>query len=808
VVDEGARVKLGVLTGVTLLSGAILVSEVAFTRYFSFRLWYHYAFMIISVALLGLGAAGTMTALARERLRKVSSERVLGVSAALFGIGLIVAINLLSSLNESFLSGLSGGVNARDFLAVAAYWCILFVPFFFAGCAISWAVQTYAQEISTLYAFDLVGAGVGAFAAALLLARLHPEQVLSLAAAAGLLSAALFASSRRRLEVVVWGLCALGGLLVAFTFVERGSLVGTNITPSKGLANDLAAGGRIVATRPSVSGRVDVVANALRRFAWGVDGSYAGPFPDQLVLRIDGDALTPITRLDGDSASWAFTDFMPSTLPYAIDNPKKVLVIGPGGGMDVVNGLQRGASEVTGVEINAGIIDLMRGQFAHFSGDVYQDPRVRLVYSDGRNFVENTGERYDLVQLTLVDTFAAISSGALALSEDFLYTTEAFRAYLRVLRPGGLLALGRTRSEALTLTALMDAATRGDGGDLGRQLFLSDRPSQLHSLIFLYKKTPFTRDEVAAGVRFVQRAKLRLVYAPGFEPESNPAIVAFLKAPDRDRFIAEFPGDITPETDDRPFYFRETKWSALLGTYRGGRGDILIILVISVVSALGLIVVPLAVTSPSALRERPAHLAFFALIGLGFIVLELAVMTRFVLFLGHPVRSLTVTLCSLLVFSGLGSAASRALLNRRRALPATAAMLVPFVLVAALGLAYGLWLDELFAGWMGLPTAERVAVAVGFLAPLGLAMGFPLPIGLRLLQERDERLVLWAWGLNGFASVIGSVGCIALAQVTGFTGTFAAAAVCYLLALLCLLRATRVSRGAPAAGHDFTSARV
>lgn len=793
--------RLTSLFAVALVSGAILFSEIALTRYFSFRLWYHYAFMIISIALLGLSASATAMALARNRLSRFPAEHVLGMSSAAFGLSLVLALNLLGFLNDRFLTQVYTA-GAQAFLFIASYWVVLFVPFFFAGCALSWAIRTYAGRVSVVYAFDLVGAGLGALCASKVLYAFHPEQALSFAAVAGLLGALLFTAGSSRRATPVWVVCGVGLVLAVGSYFQQGSLLGADVTQSKGLAQDLYAnGGRIIATRPNTNGRVDATTGAVRRFAWGVGGNYQGDFPEQIALRIDGDALTAVTRYDGDFSKWGFSDYMPSTLPYRIGRPKRVLLIGPGGGLDVVNAVNRGAESVTGVEINARIIELVKGEFNEFAGGIYHDPRVEVIHSDGRNFVENTRERYDLVQLTLVDTFAAIASGALSLSEDFLYTEEAFRAYLRTLSPDGMLALGRTQPETLSLLALLHAATADEPDDLASHLFMADHPEILHSLIVLYKRSPLTSEEIARGMTFVSEAQLRLVYAPGHEAESHPEIVRFFRAPDRDAFIANYPTDIAPESDDRPFYFRASKWSALLGTYQPGRGNVLIILGVAVLFAFGLIVAPLSLTERDAVRGHELHLAFFALIGLGFIVLELGLMTKFVLFLGHPVRSLSVTLFSLLVFSGLGSSASRALLGSASAAVSARRRALPFLALIILGVAYGLWLDDLFAGWMGMSLSVRIAIAVALVAPLGFAMGIPLPLGLALLADEREELVLWAWGLNGAASVIGSVGCIALAHAAGYTSTFLAAAICYGLAMIALPRGA----GTPRTKSSFTT---
>jgi hypothetical protein len=784
------------LCGILLISASTLLLEISLTRYFSFHLWFHYAFMIISIALLGLSGASTALALLRRRLERHPPLRVLAASALACAAAILVSLPILGLLS-SWWTAETDASRGWDATIIGMYWLTLFVPFFFAGATLSWAIRTFAGKFNTAYAFDLVGAALGCLLAVVLLSRLHPEQALAAAAVVALASAICFASGERQARALVPGLALAGLVVAALTALAGNRMVGAATTPTKGLARDLQTGARIVASRPSMTGRVDVLQGPGLGFSWGLGGSYRGRFPEQLTVRIDGDALTTITRYDGDFGKWAFTGYSPATLPFIIGRPRSVLVIGPGGGMDVVNALGHGASSVVGVEINHQIIDLVRGEFGDFAGQIYDHPAVRLVHSDGRNYIESSDARYDLVQLTFVDTFAALASGALSLSEDFLYTREAFEAYVHSLSDRGVLAIGMVRAQALSLSVLTEIATRDLGLDLGAHLFIAHHPRKSHSMVFVFSRRPLAAEQVARGIEFVERAGLGIVYAPGHEAVSDAELVRFLGSDDPDAFVTTYPGDIRPETDDKPFFFRRSKWTALLGSSLGGRGNLLIILGVAVVFAIGLIVVPLALTAPGVLARHGRELRAFAFIGLGFIMLEMALLVKFSLFLGHPVRSLAVVLFSMLFFAGLGSAAGRVLLGRgggdRPGLRSASALVVPFALIAAIGLGYGYFLPQLFSRWMGLAIVARVGLAIALLAPLSFLMGMPLPISLALLRSRGEKLVLWAWALNGVASVIGSILTIVLAHGLGYRATFLLAAACYLLASLSLLR-TRAAK--------------
>jgi hypothetical protein len=335
-------------------------------------------------------------------------------------------------------------------------------------------------------------------------------------------------------------------------------------------------------------------------------------------------------------------------------------------------------------------------------------------------------------------------------------------------------------------------ATRGRNLDIAKHILIAENPIWTHSLVVLFKKTPLTDREINQGIDFIEQANLKITYAPQHEDESRSDILQFLKSSDREQFIQSYPGDIRPETDDKPFYFRASKWTALLGNYAGGKGNLLIILGVAIAFAFSFIIVPLVISSREAIRNNGLYLWFFTFIGMGYIFLEMVLLVKFVLFLGHPIRSLTITLFSLLFFSSIGSYFSRLIMSKNlvkgvRALIQRQLML-PFIGISILSIIYGMFLPETFSMWMGLNLYSRIIISVLLIAPLGIMMGMPLPIGMTLLDFKENKLVLWAWGLNGVASVIGSILCIVIAHLMGYKVTFFLSAVCYLAAILCLMR--------------------
>jgi hypothetical protein len=795
--NAGPVRRLALGAGLACLSASVLLLEIALTRYFSFRLWYHYAFMIISIAMLGLTGATVALAVWRKRFEQVRFERFVAACALLAGAAVVAALPALALLNRVWTRGGAGSV-AGALVLVAGYWVVLVVPFGFAGAGIDWVIGKNAESAPTLYAFDLIGAALGCLAAVALLSTLVPERALGAAAALTAIAALLFvgesAAERRRLAP--WILAALLGALAALVGGDR--LLGDRVTPEKGLAKAVSRGARLIATRPSINGRVDVAFLPGWHLVWGATTTSGRDLPAPLQLYIDGDAPTSIMEWSAGSPPLRFLDAMPASLAYAVASPRKVPITGAGGGMDVLNALAHGAERVVAVDINKAILDLVAGPFSKFSGHRYRDPRVSVVHSDGRNYAQGSREEFDLVQTTLVDSFAAISSGALTLSEDFLYTTEGFRVYFRALGPSGLLALGRTVRERLSLVAMIDAAARAEGFDLAPRLLVASNPQNAFGLVVLLQKTPFAAEQLEAAGEFLRGTDLALDYAPGRAIDRE--LAGLFAAEDRAGYVATFSERvrvITPESDDAPFYFRSSKWSALVGTCGGAKGQLLLILAVAVAFVLLGVLLPLYRIAGDALPGNGDALAYFFLVGLGFMALEIGLLVRLGLVLGHPARAITVALFGLPRSTGVGSAFARRWLRGAEESSAEIArrlmgLLFAVALVALLSWRLQPRVIDTIIGW---PLGGRLAAVTLWIAPLGILLGAPMSLGLRALGRSQESLVLWEWGPNGAASVLGSVVTVLVSRQLGFGSAFVLAAPCYGLA------APSVRRARGSAGH-------
>jgi hypothetical protein len=530
-------------------------------------------------------------------------------------------------------------------------------------------------------------------------------------------------------------------------------------------------------------------------------------------LRYDAVAATQITRFDGDPSRLWHLRYDVTSAAYQMRRYRNVLVIGPGGGRDILTALHLGSGPVTGVEINPLTIQLLRRRFRTFTGGLYDGfPGVRIVNDEGRNFVRHANEQYDLIQASLVDTWAASAAGAHALTENYLYTVEAFEDYLRHLTPDGVVSFSRWFSdlpaESLRVVALAVEALRRQGvTDAAAHVLVvrtNEAETRMPSLCtILLKRSPFTADELAELRGWATRMRFLISCAPDdLSRGAPPGEFHQLLGPQAAPFIACYPADISPVYDDRPFFFNRVPLIAWLAHRLGladspvgerpltvGGQTLLISLVAAAASTALLLLIPLAAArwrrgeehAGRTGRKRGALWAlYFAGLGLGFIMVEVVLIQRFSLFLGYPVYALSVVLFTTLLASGIGS-----LIAGRWSQPPVLAKRLPRILAWLCGMLalYALALPRLLDLVLGAPTLVRISVAVAVIAPLGLLMGMPFPTGLRRAAREAEGLVSWAWAVNGGASVLGSTLAVLISMTSGFTAALLAGVASYAVAL-------------------------
>jgi hypothetical protein len=779
------------VAGVALVSATLLMTELALTRIFSVVMYYHFAFLAISIALFGVSASGVFAYVARRRLQSIPTDTLIAVQALIYAVCTIFSLYYLVRLRV----GLSySPENLRLMLEIYA---LAALPFFTGGLVVTFAISRLTSRINTIYAADLIGAALGCLVLIPLLDRLGAPGVVLTAAALSVIAATLFAPPVRRTTVGLVGAVIVGAMLAG----QVTGVAAFDVVDTKGHRGD-----HVLFSKWNSFSRIGVYERTHGN--WSLSAAYQGPLPDTRYMDIDSAASTPILGLRPDLSNAQYLRYELTALAYHLMEMRApasggftALVIGPGGGRDLASALVFGARRVDGIEINPIIADdVMRDRFRDFSGGIYTNPRVTIAVDDGRSFVRRTPNRYDVIQASLVDTWAATAAGAYTLTENTLYTVDAFNDYLDHLSDDGVLAITRWVFDGLRLVSLAQAACAERGWSAADRLLIvrQDRVAT-----FMLKRNPFTANEVAQIRDTAARLGFDVLYAPNTPPPAHDEWIdgtptgdyaRLIVAPDRGQFYQAYHQDIRPTTDDRPFFFHTTKlenqFDVAFGRamlFGNGLSALMTLIGISVTLVVLFVLGPLLIVDRGVKHPRGwlAWLAYFGALGAGFMLIEVSVLQRFVLLLGHPVYSLTVTLFSLLLGTGLGAAWSRRFDERTLRRSAARGLL----LVAAIAIAVVLFAGPLVTWAIPFARTVRMAIAVVTLVPIGVALGIPMPTGLRLLSARAPELVAWAWGMNGALSVLGATLAIFIAMNWGFGVTLLAASATYLIGLLALLSA-------------------
>jgi spermidine synthase len=514
--------------------------------------------------------------------------------------------------------------------------------------------------------------------------------------------------------------------------------------------------------------------------------------------------MSAITQYNGNPESIGFLGDETAALPYTLLSEPEVLVLGAGGGADVLMALYHDAAHIDAVELNPHMTELVAHTFADFAGHVYDDPRVAVHAAEGRRFVAGNDRDYDLIQIGLLDSFAAASAGVHALSESYLYTVEAMRDYLDDLRPGGLLAITRwiksppRDSLKLAATAIEALGQDRNGDPAGRLAVIRS----WNTVTLLVRNGEFSNEDVNAIREFAGSRSFDTAYFPGIDPADTnrfnlldepwlyQGIVAML-GDDASAYFDDYKFHIEPATDDSPYFSHFFKWRSLPEMLQlravGGAGLVewgYLIVVATLLQATVagglLILLPLF----RARRARTGTVRFgtyFLLLGLAFLFVEIAFIQKFTLFLGHPLYAVAVVLASFLVFAGLGSAFSARLVGRTIG-PGLRPVSLAVAGIVGIAVVYLLALPTILDLFTGLADASRILLAVALIGPLALFMGIPFPLGLRRVASEAPDFVPWAWGINGFASVVSAVLATLLAIHFGFAAVIGLALLLYVAA--------------------------
>ena len=810
--ETGRRVRFYLALG--LVTAATLMLQIIETRIISVISWYHLAFFVISIAMFGLTAGAVSVYLRRERFRPEQLSYDLAMAALAFALttdlAMLVQLTLVTGASPSLTS----------LVAWTEFAVCLAVPFFFSGVVVSLALTRSPYAIGTVYGADLIGAAIGCIGVlALLNVTSGPSAVLWVG---GLIALAALGFAGSGLGALPKS-TSLGSQLFRY---RRSIVTGCLLLA---IANTLTPYGvRLTIIKDHLEGPADLAYDRWNSFSritvsqnQTVPPAMFGASPrlprstiELRALNIDGGAGTALYRFDGNLESLGFLRYDVTNLAYAIPDLRTGAVIGVGGGRDVLSQRLFGLSDVTGVEINPIIIDVLKRRFADYTAIAALDG-VKFEVDEARSWLARTPRAFDVIQMSLIDTWAATGAGAFTLTENGLYTVEAWQRFLDRLNPGGLFTVSRWYApgevnETGRLVSLGVATLlANDAAEPRRHLFLA-AAGNVATLIVT--KSPLSPTALGALKNAAEALEFTVLLSPDTAAPSA-MLETIVSAPDRralDQATTGFYLDLTPPTDARPFFFNQLRFSTLLdanvfsrfthtGVFAGNLVATLtlaMLVLISVALVAATIVVPLR----STIKEAGWPLAvggtvYFALIGVGFMMVEIALLQRMSVFLGHPVYALSVVLFSLILWTGFGSLASE-----RLRLIGTSKLLAWSVASAAYLFALPLWLPRLLVDLDGAGLFIRAGLCVLVLAPAGFLMGFGFPTGMRLISAISTGPTPWFWGINGAAGVLAASVAVATSIAFSIDTTLRIGAACYLVvaapAMLLMFAGARSSHAA------------
>lgn len=789
---ESRGASRSTFVGLFLVTLATLVYELLLTRIFSVTMWYHCAFMAVSVAVFGMTVGAIAVYLAPSLFSRKNTTTMLSISTLAFSFTSILSVYFhLAMLNQTNL----------DFITMLQNTYLLtLVPFFFSGVSVCLVLTRYTKQISQLYAADLLGAAAGClFLPALLEIVDGPSAVLVVALLCAM-AACAFSLPLKRFRYVTIIFTLILAVAIPINQGTRWMKLGPIVRGRKEEAPLFEKWS--MAARVRVFGDGDTPQPAIQG-GWALsDATPADLKIRQLNLDIDSFAATFLTAFDGDFEKVRHLKYDVTNFAHYIRTGGAQLVIGVGGGRDVLGGLALGQKSVRGVELNKNIITVLKDKYAAYTGNLALDPRVDIMNDEARSYITRNKDTYDVIQMSMIDTFAASSAGAFTLSENSLYTSEAFDVFLSRLKPHGILSCSRwyyrsQPAEIYRLMALAQSAVRKIGGDPSKQIILiANFPKGGAEGVgtLMVSRDPFSPEDLNKVDEIAKKLLFQVVFSPA---HSTDPVLSDLTASQEKvhETIKNFPLNIAPPTDDSPFFFQFARFQDWLKMGAVGVGHTSAVTNLSVFALGNLFVTVLALTLfciviPLLLSVKRLnitkvwpHLMFFCSIGFAFILVEIAQIQRLTIMLGNPTLGLCVVLFTLLLSSGIGSQLSNYWPgeDRKRHLVLSTAILCGVVFVV------GLLTPVVISALVTASIPLKIAGTALLLFPAGLTMGTAFPLGMKCVAQKYEELTPWFWGLNGATSACASVLAIVIALVAGISAAYSVGLGFYVIALLCAL---------------------
>ncbi len=772
----------GIVPVIFLCSFSSLAYEILLTRIFSISLWYHFAFMIISIAMLGIGASGTILAL-YPKLRNLSN---IGRYTLLLG-GAISLSYLLS--NQIAFDPVRLSWSRLEIMKIGLYYITLSIPFFFAGLTVASAFASLSEKSGLIYAADLLGAGAGSVGILCLLSITAPENSVFILSSIVLTLTCL--TGKMKLKLIALACISLNVLFLYFS----PAFIKPRMSPYKELQMALKyPGAEHLGTYFSPFSRIDIFRSPAVRFAPGLSLTYLDPIPEQIGIATDGGDINAITTFD-DVKKLSFLQYLPSALAYETGKKEDVMIIDPKGGLQALVASHFGSEQLYKVESNALLMRVVRDKYRDFSRDIFGNNSWSAL---GRSWLKSRDKKFDIIDISLM---GVSPSGSLGIAEDYRFTVEAFKEYIAHLKAAGILNINLyisqpPRTELRLLNTIITAFEELGINDAGSRIAAV---RSWGSICILLKKMPFTTEETGIIREFSKKRRFDVIHLPGIkEEETNiyirtpgneyfSAFRSILGPETRGEFLERYIFDVRAVRDDKPFFHYYLKFKNIKTVYRvmGEKwqyfmeeGYILPALFLQVLFLSLLLMLVPALANKRENRKKAGSnrwfLLYFALLGIGFMFIEISFIQKIILLLENPSYAVAVLLTSILISSGIGS-----LLSYRTVILRTPHVMI---VISILVIAYSIFLPNIIDAISPYSMTVKIISVFFIFMPPGILMGIPFPTGLKALGQIDESLIPWAWAINGCFSVLAPVLAVLLAIMTGFRAVLWLGAAAYLAA--------------------------
>ena len=769
-----------------LVTMATLMFEITLTRIFSATTWYHFAFMAISIAMFGMTAGSIVVYLFPKFFNQEKANYHMSMSSLLFCITIISSF-LLYLYNPIGFKSSNSGLQSVIFNFIS-----ISIPFFFSGICVSTALTKFPRFLCKLYAVDLAGAALGCIAFIIVLNLTDGPTTIFITAFLALIASIIFFEFENSSINARKILSTFAVLLAAFISINLVKSYQQDPVIKMFWGKGKISHDKLYEKWNSFS-YIQVVNPDIKSIPAGYglsEKSIEDYNPiEQLELLIDTGASTLITKFDGDLSKLKYLKNDITNFVHYLKDDANIAIIGTGGGRDVLAALVFNQNKVTGIEINENIINIVQGKFGDFSGHLYSNPKVKIVNDEARSYISRSEDHFDIIQASLVDTSAATAAGAFVLTENSLYTVEAWKTFIEHLNDKGILTFSRWYSEKnpaeiyrLTSLARKSLVDSGVSNPEDHIIIVCKKvPNLVYGIgTILVSKTPFTDEDIKKTEESVKRLGFEILFHP--KSHSDEVIANIVYNYDKfNKFLEAYPYDISPSTDDRPFFFNMFKFSNFSkgvlpqknsATWFDNQAIVSLLFLFVIVSILMVvcIFVPLIIKRKNInLIKVAPYLTYFASIGFGFILIEISQLQRLTIFLGHPVYSLSVVLFTLLLASGIGSFLTS--IFREKENFNKISIIVLMSLIVSL-IVFGLltpYATELFKSSTNF---IRILISILIMFPIGIFMGTAFPIGMKISSNYYQDLTPWLWGINGAASVCASVLAVIIAMIFGINIAF------------------------------------